>query len=61
LVSHAHIDHCGNLPNQAPETLGRRLVEKRPEVRILNTICKLRAEVVVMNGFLRARRVSDEW
>ncbi|MBI1832169.1 MAG: MBL fold metallo-hydrolase [Planctomycetes bacterium] len=36
---------------QAPETLGRRLVEKKPEVRILNTICKLRAEVVVLNGF----------
>ena len=36
---------------QAPETLGRRLVEKRPEVRILGAPCKLKAEVVVMNGF----------
>jgi metallo-beta-lactamase family protein len=36
---------------QAPETLGRRLVEKRPEVRILNAVCQLKAEVVVMNGF----------
>src|SRR5262249_49940405 len=36
---------------QAPETLGRRLVEKRPEVRILNAMCRLEAEGVVMNGF----------
>jgi metallo-beta-lactamase family protein len=36
---------------QAPETLGRRLVEKKPEVRILGAPCKLKAEVVVMNGF----------
>jgi metallo-beta-lactamase family protein len=36
---------------QAPDTLGRRLVEKRPEVRILDRHYKLRAEVVVMNGF----------
>ena len=36
---------------QAPETLGRRLVERRPEVRILDATCTLRAEVVVMNGF----------
>ncbi len=36
---------------QAPETLGRRLVEKRPGVRILNAVCQLKAEVVVMNGF----------
>jgi metallo-beta-lactamase family protein len=36
---------------QAPETLGRRLVEKRPEVHILGTTRQLRAEVVVMNGF----------
>jgi metallo-beta-lactamase family protein len=36
---------------QAPGTLGRRLVEKRPEVRIHNRLWKLRAEVAVMNGF----------
>jgi metallo-beta-lactamase family protein len=36
---------------QAPETLGKRLVEGRPEVRILDRYYKLRAEVVVMNGF----------
>jgi metallo-beta-lactamase family protein len=36
---------------QAPETLGRRLVEKRPEVRIFGEPCPLKAEVVVMNGF----------
>jgi metallo-beta-lactamase family protein len=36
---------------QAPETLGRRLVEKRPEVRVLNRTVEVRAEVVVMNGF----------
>jgi len=36
---------------QAPETLGKRLVERRPEVRILDRYYKLRAEVVVMNGF----------
>ena len=35
---------------QAPETLGRRLVEGRPVVRILDHDYKLRAEVVVMNG-----------
>src|SRR5205814_1486265 len=36
---------------QAPDTLGRRLVERRPEVRVLDRLLKLRAEVVVMNGF----------
>jgi metallo-beta-lactamase family protein len=36
---------------QAPDTLGRRLVEKRPEVRILDRVYKRNAEVVVMNGF----------
>jgi len=36
---------------QAPETLGRRLVEKREEVKIFDRSYKLRAEVVVMNGF----------
>jgi metallo-beta-lactamase family protein len=36
---------------QAPETLGRRLVEKRPEVRILDQPLQVRAEIVVMNGF----------
>lgn len=36
---------------QAPDTLGRRLVERRPEVRIHDRLWKLRAEVVVLNGF----------
>jgi metallo-beta-lactamase family protein len=36
---------------QAPETLGRRIVEKRPQVRIHGRQFDLRAEVVVMNGF----------
>jgi metallo-beta-lactamase family protein len=36
---------------QAPHTLGRRLVERRPRVRIFGVERDLRAEVVVMNGF----------
>lgn len=36
---------------QAPDTLGRRLVEKSPEVRIHEKFYPVRAEVVVMNGF----------
>lgn len=36
---------------QAPDTLGRRLVEKRPELRILDRTVPLRAEVAVLNGF----------
>jgi metallo-beta-lactamase family protein len=35
---------------QAPDTLGRRLVERRPEVRVLGRALALRAEVVVLNG-----------
>ncbi len=35
---------------QAPDTLGRRLVERRPEVRILGRTFAVRAEVVVLNG-----------
>jgi len=35
---------------QAPDTLGRRLVERRPEVRILGRTFALKAEVVVLNG-----------
>ncbi len=35
---------------QAPDTLGRRLVERRPEVRILGRTCAVKAEVVVLNG-----------
>ena len=35
---------------QAPDTLGRRLVERRSEVRILGRSFPLRAEVVVLNG-----------
>jgi metallo-beta-lactamase family protein len=36
---------------QAPHTLGRRLVERRSEVRIFGISHPRRAEVVVMNGF----------
>lgn len=36
---------------QAPHTLGRRIVERRPRVRIFGVERELRAEVVVMNGF----------
>lgn len=36
---------------QAPDTLGRRLVERRPEVHIFDRRYQLQAEVVVMNGF----------
>lgn len=35
---------------QAEHTLGRRLVERRPEVRILNQTVPVRAEIVVLNG-----------
>jgi metallo-beta-lactamase family protein len=35
---------------QAPDTLGRRLVERRPQVHILGRTCTLKAEVVVLNG-----------
>src|SRR5207302_2155482 len=36
---------------QAPDTVGYRLVNKQPEIRIHDGLWKLRAEVVVMNGF----------
>lgn len=36
---------------QAANTLGRRIVEKRPRVRVFGVERDLRAEVVVMNGF----------
>jgi metallo-beta-lactamase family protein len=36
---------------QAPDTLGHRLVEHRPEVRILGQMFPVKAEVVVLNGF----------
>ncbi len=35
---------------QAPDTLGRRLVERRSEVRILGRAHPVKAEVVVLNG-----------
>ncbi len=35
---------------QAPDTLGRRLVEKRPEVRVLGRVVPVKAEIVVLNG-----------
>lgn len=36
---------------QAQHTLGRRIVERRPRIRIFGVERALRAEVVVMNGF----------
>jgi metallo-beta-lactamase family protein len=53
-----HLKHTIENPNntvliagfQAEHTLGRRIVERRPEVRILGRPFKLRAEVVVLNG-----------
>jgi metallo-beta-lactamase family protein len=36
---------------QAPNTLGRRIVERQPRVRILGEEYKLKAQVVVINGF----------
>ena len=36
---------------QAPHTLGRRLVERRPEVRIFGDTYHLNADVVTINGF----------
>ena len=36
---------------QAPHTLGRRIVERRPEVKIFGVPYHLRAEVNVLNGF----------
>jgi metallo-beta-lactamase family protein len=35
---------------QAAETLGRKLVEKRPEVRVLGRVVPVKAEIVVLNG-----------
>jgi metallo-beta-lactamase family protein len=35
---------------QAADTLGRRIVERRPEVRILGRSFAVRAEIVVLNG-----------
>ena len=36
---------------QAPDTLGRRIVERQPRVRILGEEYDLRAQVVTINGF----------
>lgn len=36
---------------QAPDTLGRRLVEKLPQVKIFGVMRERRAQVVVLNGF----------
>lgn len=35
---------------QAEHTLGRRILERRPEVKVLGRVVPLRAEVVVLNG-----------
>jgi len=35
---------------QATDTLGHRLVEKRPEVRVLGGMLEVKAEIVVLNG-----------
>jgi metallo-beta-lactamase family protein len=44
---------------QAPHTLGRRLVERSPRVRIFGVERDLRAEVVVLNGFSAHADQSD--
>jgi metallo-beta-lactamase family protein len=36
---------------QAPDTLGRRIVERKPKVKILGEEYKLKAQVVTINGF----------
>jgi metallo-beta-lactamase family protein len=36
---------------QAPHTLGRRLVERRDEVRVFGLPIRREAEVIVLNGF----------
>jgi metallo-beta-lactamase family protein len=52
---HATIENSKNtiliVGYQAEHTLGRRLVERRPEVKIFGTPHKLQAEVVVLTGF----------
>jgi metallo-beta-lactamase family protein len=53
-----HLKHSIEDPNntilivgyQAPDTLGHRLVERQPQVRILGRMFSLKAEVVVLNG-----------
>jgi metallo-beta-lactamase family protein len=44
---------------QAQHTLGRRIVEKRPRVKIFGVERDLRAEVVVLNGFSAHADQSD--
>ncbi len=44
---------------QAQHTLGRRIVERRPRVRIFGVERDLRAEVVVLNGFSAHADQSD--
>ena len=53
-----HLKHNLDNPNntilivgfQAEHTLGRRLVERRPEVRVLGQMIPVRAEIVTLNG-----------
>jgi metallo-beta-lactamase family protein len=53
-----HLKHgLGNPQNtiliagyQAADTLGRKLVERRPEVRVLGRLVPVKAEIVVLNG-----------
>jgi metallo-beta-lactamase family protein len=53
-----HIKHNASDPRctilivgfQAPDTLGRRIVERRSEIRVLGRTLPLKAEVVVLNG-----------
>jgi metallo-beta-lactamase family protein len=44
---------------QAEHTLGRRIVERRPRIRLLGVERELRAEVVVLNGFSAHADQSD--
>ncbi|MGE3317007.1 MAG: MBL fold metallo-hydrolase RNA specificity domain-containing protein, partial [Planctomycetaceae bacterium] len=44
---------------QAEHTLGRRLVEKRPEVKIFDRLLPLRAKVVTLNGLSAHADAND--
>jgi metallo-beta-lactamase family protein len=51
----AHVENARNaiviVGFQAQHTLGRRIVERRPQLRIFGVDRRLHAEVAVLNGF----------
>jgi metallo-beta-lactamase family protein len=63
-----HVKHNIEDPNntilivgyQAPDTLGHRLVERQPQVRILGRMFSLKAEVVVLYG-LSSHADHGDW